>query len=104
MKLLPLILSIFMFLTSCATNPTEKQEEFANLLLEKPNIQHVEWQTTLSLWVKVDRDVLGMNPKTQAQYLAEDIAAAGMKYTQKDICVNIYYDSSKAIASACQKY
>jgi len=104
MKKILLYLSIFILLISCTPNPTEKQNEFANLVLEKPHIQHVEWQTTLSLWVQVDKAVLGTNPKVQAQYLAEDIAAAGMKYTQKDICVNIYYDSSKAIASACQKY
>ena len=95
---------IILVLVSCSFNPTRKQEEFAASLLEKPNIQHVEWQTTLSLWVKVDRQTLGINPKIQAQSLAEDIAAAGLRYTQEPICVNIYYDNTSAIGSACQSY
>lgn len=98
------ILTILFLALSCSFNPTRKQEEFAASLLEKPNIQEVEWQTTLSLWVKVNRQALGINPKIQAQSLAEDIAAAGLRYTQEPICVNIYYDNTSTIGSACQSY
>jgi len=95
---------VIFVLVSCSFNPTKKQEEFAVLVSKKPNVEHVEWQTTLSLWVRVDREALGINPKIRAQSLAEDIAAAGLRYTQEPICVNIYYGNTSAIGSACQSY
>jgi|SRR3990167_5150014 len=100
-KRLLVMVSIFVFLISCTPNPTDKQKEFAQKLLETPGILHTEWQTSLSLWIQVDLNSLGPNPKLQSQLLADQIAAAGYKYTQKDICANLYFGDLNQLASSC---
>ena len=101
MKKLFLITSIFIFLLSCATNPTEKQKAFAEKLLETPGILKTEWLSNLSLGVTVDFDKLGVNPKYQAQLLADQIASGGLEYTDKSICVRIMYGYKNKLASSC---
>lgn len=101
MKKLILFISLFIVLLSCTPNPTEKQKEFAHKLLETPGILHTEWKTSLSLWIQVDLNSLGSNPKLQAQLLADQIVAAGYKYTEKDICANIYFGDLNQLASSC---
>ncbi len=101
MKKLLLTASIFIFLLSCTPNPTDKQIAFAEKLLETPGILHTEWQTNLSLWVKVDLNSLGLNPKLQAQQLADQIATTGNRHTNRSICVNIYYGNGNFLAESC---
>lgn len=100
-SLLRVSIIIFLFFLSCTPNPTDKQKEFVQKLLETPGIQHAEWKTNLSLWIQVDLNSLGPNPKLQSQLLADQIAAAGYKYTQKDICANIYFGDLNQLASSC---
>jgi len=104
MKKILLYLSIFVLLISCATNPTEKQKEFAKELQKTPGILHTEWQTNLSLWIQVDLNSLGSNPKLQAQQLADKIASKGLKYIERSICVNIYYGNGNFLAESCLNY
>ena len=101
MKKLFLTVSIFIFLLSCATNPTEKQKAFAEKLLETPGILQTEWASNSTLTVTVDLDSLGLNPKYQAQLLADQIAAAGFEYTGEGICVLIYYGYKNKLANSC---
>ena len=101
MKKILLYLSIFVLLISCANNPTEKQLTFSKKLLSTPGITHTEWGNTLTLWVKVNPDSLGLNAKPKAQELANKIASAGVRETQQNICVVIYFASYKEIASSC---
>lgn len=94
-------ISIFLLALSCNFNPTEKQQEFARKLLETPGILKAEWGTTLSLRVTVDLDSLGRNPSLQAQQLADQIAAEGLRYTDSSICANIYYGNGNFLAESC---
>lgn len=94
-------LSLFLLLLSCATNPTEKQKDFADSLLNTPGILKTEWGSNLTLTVTVDLDALGINPKLQAQQLADQIAASGVEYTGKDICVSIYHGYKNKLADSC---
>ena len=103
MKLLPPILSIFMFLISCATNPTEKQKAFAISLKDKPGIVDATWHDSWNLYVAVDLDALGSNPKLKAQDVADQIADKGLKDTQQTICVTIYFGNHNRLADSCRK-
>lgn len=100
MKKLFLIASVFIFL-SCTPNPTDKQIAFAEKLLETPGVLKTEWKTNLSLDVTVDLNKLGLNPKYQAQLLADQIASGGVDYTNKNICVRIMYGNQNRLASSC---
>ncbi|MGH7900634.1 MAG: hypothetical protein ACRENZ_02745 [Thermodesulfobacteriota bacterium] len=101
MKKLILFLSVFIVLLSCTPNPTEKQKEFAQKLLETPGILKTEWVTNLILNVTVNLDSLGLNPKMQAQLLADQIASGAVQYTEKDTCVRILYGDSNKLADSC---
>lgn len=101
MKNLFLALSIFLLLLSCATNPTEKQKEFAHKLLQTPGILKTEWGTNLTLRITVDLDSLGPNSTMKAQLLADQIAPAGLEYTEQSICAVIYYGNLNKLAESC---
>jgi hypothetical protein len=101
MKKTLILLLIIPLLISCATNPTEKQKEFAHKLLETPSILKTERGSNLTLTVTVDLDASGINPKLQAQQLADQIAASGVEYTGKDICVLIYHGYKNKLADSC---
>lgn len=81
--------------------PSLKQQEFAQKLLETPGILKTEWVTTNILDVIVELDRLGTNPKLKAKELADQIASAGYDYTGKDLCVYIYYPSLNKLADSC---
>lgn len=81
--------------------PTDKQKEFAKLVLQKPGIIDSEWYNTISLIVTVDLDLMGQNPKLKAKELADEIAALGYEYTGKGLCVSIYYPYKNMLASTC---
>lgn len=81
--------------------PSIKQKEFAQQLLQIPGILQTEWSTTTSLRVTVDLDIMGSHPKLKAQQLADEIAAIGHKDTGEGICVNIYYPNLNKLASSC---
>ena len=101
MKNLLLGLSIVLLFLSCGTEPTEKQKEFAQKLLQTPGILKTEWGTNLSLRVTVDLESLGPNPTMKAQLLADQIASAGLEYTGRSICANIYYGNLNKLADSC---
>jgi len=96
-----LIILIILILVSCASGPSEKQSAFSEKLLKTPTIVHTEWANNLTLWVKVNPDSFGIHARTKAQELANEIASVGVKETQKNICVVIYFTSYKEIASTC---
>ena len=81
--------------------PSLKQQEFAQKLLETPGILKVDWYTASILDVTVDLDRMGTHPKLKAKELADQIGSAGYNYTGKDLCVNIYYPNLNKLASTC---
>lgn len=106
MKYILCVLCTCILIISCSAEPIEpsdKQKEFANLLLEKPGIIDSEWYNTISLTITVDLDKMGPNPKLNAKQLADEIAALGYQYTGKGLCVSIYYPYKNNLASTCVK-
>lgn len=104
MKEMLYLLIISLLLCSCnfaKREPSVKQQEFAQKLLETPSILKTEWSTTNILSVTVELDKLGINPKLKAKELADEIASAGLSYTGKDLCVNIYFPNLNKLAGSC---
>ena len=98
------LLTICLLLFSCDFSKlenTDKQKEFAQTLKKTPGILDAEWSTFHIIYVTVDLSTLGLNPKLKAQELADQISAAGFKYTNEDICVNIVYANRNKLASSC---
>jgi hypothetical protein len=83
-------------------DPTNKQIEFAQKLMENPGILNAKWGTRLGLLVTVDLEALGQNPKLRAQVIADDIVNKGFIYTGKDICAIIYYGNGHKLAESCR--
>jgi len=104
MKECSYIIAITLLLFSCnfsKREPSIKQKEFAQQLLQIPGILQTEWSTTTSLRVTVDLNMIGSHSKLKAQQLADEIAAIGHKDTGEEICVNIYYPNLNKLASSC---
>ncbi|MGH7900635.1 MAG: hypothetical protein ACRENZ_02750 [Thermodesulfobacteriota bacterium] len=97
-------ITTFFLLISCAINPTEKQKTFAISLKDKPGIIDASWDDSWNLYVTVDLDALGSNPKLKAQDVADQIADKGLKDTQQTICVTIYYGNHNRLADSCRKW
>ena len=79
---------------SCDTKPVEpndKQKEFAQKLLEAPEILEAESYNSTSIEVTDDLGKLDINPELKAKQLANQIASAGYSNTGKGLCVSIYY-------------
>lgn len=104
MKRILYLITALLFLLSCnftKREPSVKQQEFAQKLLETPGILKVDWYTTSILDVTVDLDKMGINPKLKAKELADQIAGAAYEQTDKSLCVNIYYSHLNKLASTC---
>lgn len=103
MRKLILSYTIAMLVLACYTpiKPSEKQLEFAKLIQNQTGILKAEWGTTLVFDVTVDIDYLGTNPKLEAEQLADQIASAGLNFTEESICVIIYVGHANKLASTC---
>ena len=99
--LLTTFLIVFMLGCNFTSEPNEKQVEFANELVGQKGITVTEWSNNLSLRVFVDLNSLGLNPKMQAQLLADEVASAGFQYTNRSISANIYYGNRNKLADSC---
>ena len=97
-----LFLALSISTHSSFAEPTEKQKEFAEKLLENSAVLKTRWGDNLTLFVYVDLNALGHNPKLQAQLAADDIANQGVKFTGKDICATIYYGNGHELANSCR--
>jgi len=103
MKKLLTLMFICLFIMSCniSSEPSQKQQEFAQGLVGQSGIIKTEWSNNLSLRVTVELSAMGINPKMQAQLLADEIASIGFKYSGDSICASIYYGNLNKLASSC---
>ena len=120
MKNLISLLIICLFVISCTSDSSEqneiqgeitnKQNEFAEQIMENPIVVKAVWTTNVQLDVYYDTDILEKKPKNdnhlvKAKITADTIAEAGFKDTGKDICVYIFNGTNpKSITSSCVKH
>lgn len=100
-KIICLVVCLVFIACNTPIQSSEKQLEFAKLIQNQTGILKAEWGTTLVFDVTVDIDYFGTNPKLEAEQLADQIASAGLNYTEKSICVIIYVGHANKLASTC---
>lgn len=81
----------------------KRQDAFAAYILDTPGVIAAEWQTPISLWVKVDLNALGNPPKERAKEVADMIANAGVGVLNQSLCVRVCYGNWNELAKSCRQ-
>ncbi|HML94177.1 MAG TPA: hypothetical protein PKC29_01980 [Thermodesulfobacteriota bacterium] len=81
----------------------KRQEAFAAYILDTPGVIAAEWQSPISLWVKVDLYTLGNPPKERAKEVADIIADAGVGVLNQPLCIRVCYGNWNELAKSCRQ-
>ena len=100
------LLSVFVLASATYANeyfpPTASQKHFTHIVKGLPGVVNINWETPVSMWVKVSSKAVGNPPSPKkAASLADILAERGRTALYQPFCVHIYVKNRKEIGMDC---
>ncbi len=80
---------------------TPSQKHFTSIILQLKTFRSVEWESPVSMWVRVSSGALGANKQQRALELADAIADRARDALHQPVCIHIYAKKGESIARSC---
>lgn len=101
-----LLVIVFGFSVNSYSNqyfpPTASQKHFTAIVNGLPGVVNAQWDTPVSLWVKVSSKAVGSPPNhNKADTLASILADRGRTALYQPFCVHIYQKRNQVLGSKC---